>query len=139
MYSIKKGDVVIRTMQVGDIGSYIALFKYDPRERNIIYSIVKKNIKERKKDEPNLYFVVLKDNKVIGGIAAIAFKDSLCDAIVKIDLPEKKQLLEETKNLFVELARETYFFDDIYFEKGVNVLGQSILSEVIPIADSSRW
>ena len=139
MYSIKKENIIIRTMLSGDIANYIALFKYSPRERNTFYSMVKKNIKERKKDEPNLYFVVLKDNKIIGGIAAIAFEKSLCDAVIKIDLPGKEMLMGKVKDLFVELARETYFFDDIYFEKGINILGQPILSEVIPIADSSRW
>lgn len=139
MYSIKKENIIIRTMLSGDIANYIALFKYSPRERKMFYSMVKKNIKERKKDEPNLYFVILKDNKIIGGIAAIVFEKSLCDAIVKIDLPGNEQLIDKVKNLFVELARETYFFDDIYFEKGVNVLGEPILSKAIPISDSSRW
>lgn len=139
MYSIKKDDIVIRTMQAKDVASYIAKFNYSPQKRNMFYTAVKKNVTQRKDDEPNLYFVILKDNKVIGGIAAIAFEKSLCDAIIKIDLPGKEMLMGKVKNLFVELARETYFFDDIYFEKGINVLGQPILSKVIPIADPSRW
>lgn len=42
----------------------------------MFYTAVKKNVTQRKDDEPNLYFVILKDNKVIGGIAAIAFEKS---------------------------------------------------------------
>lgn len=139
MYSIKEGNIVIRTMQIGDVANYIALFNYSPRERNIFYTSIKNNLKERKEDEPNLYFVILKDSKVIGGIAAIAFEKSLCDAVIKIDLPGKKELMDEIKNLFVKLARETYFFDDIYFEERVNSFGEPVLSKVVHIADSSRW
>lgn len=139
MYSIKKENIVIRTMQVGDVASYISKFNYPPRERNMFYTAVKRNITQRKKDEPNLYFAILENNKVIGAIACIAMEKSLCDAVIRIDLPGREQLMDEVKNLFVELARETYFYDDIYFEKGANILGQTILSKPIPIADSSRW
>lgn len=139
MYSIKKGNIVIRTMLAEDVASYIAKFSYPPQKRNMFYKAVKENITQRKSDEPNLYFAILKNNKVIGAIAGIAFEKSLCDAIIKIDLPGKEMLMGKVKNLFVELARETYFFDDIYFEKGINVLGQPSLSKVIPIANSSRW
>lgn len=139
MYSIKKGDIVIRTMLTGDVASYISRFNYPLQKRNIIYTAVKRNITQRKRDEPNLYFAILENNKIVGGIAAVAFEESICDAIIKIDLPGRKELANKVKNLFVELARETYFFDDIYFQKGINVLGQSILSKPIPIADSSRW
>lgn len=139
MYSIKKGNIVIRTMLAEDVASYIAKFNYPPQKRNMFYKAVKENIIQRKSDEPNLYFAILENNKVIGAIAGIALEKSLCDAVIKIDLPGREQLTDEIENLFVKLARETYFFDDIYFEKKVNALGQSILSRPIPIADCSRW
>lgn len=139
MYSIRENDIVIRTMLTKDVASYIAMFNYSPQQRNMFYSMIKKNVGERKPDEPNLYFVVLKDNKVIGGMACIAFENSLCDAIVKIDLPGNEQLMKKVEELFIKFARETYFYDDIYFQLGINPFGCPILGQVIPIADRSRW
>lgn len=139
MYSIRENDIVIRTMSTKDIASYIAIFNYSLQRRNMFYSMIKKNIGERKPDEPNLYFVILKNNKVIGGMACIAFESSLCDAIVKIDLPGNEQYMQQVMELFVKLARETYFYDDIYFQLGVNPFGSPILGQVIPIANKARW
>ena len=42
MYSIKKDDIVIRTMQAKDVASYIAKFNYSPQKRNMFYTAVKK-------------------------------------------------------------------------------------------------
>ena len=104
MYSIKKGNIVIRTMLAEDVASYIAKFNYPPQKRNMFYKAVKENITQRKSDEPNLYFAILENNKVIGAIAGIAFEKSLCDAVIRIDLPGREQLTDEIENLFVKLA-----------------------------------
>lgn len=139
MYSIREDNIIIRTMLTEDIARYIAIFNYSPQQRNMFYSMIKKNIKDKNADEPNLYFVIIKDNKVIGGMACIAFENSLCDAMIKIDLPGNEKLMKRVMELFVKLARETYFYDDIYFQLGINPFGSPILGQVIPIADRSRW
>lgn len=139
MYSINKDNIIIRTMLVSDVSDYIARFNYPIEMRKILYTNVKRTIKERKDDDSNLYFTILKDGKIIGGIAAIAVEDSPCDAVIQIDLPGCEYLMDKIKKMFIALGRETYFYDDIYFPKGTNVYGNPILGKPIPISVKARW
>lgn len=136
---INGSNFTIRTMMVSDVTSYVSLFNYRKAAQSIIIAQTKKNIRERKPDEPNLYFAILKNNTVIGGIACIALEDSLCDAVIKIDLPHSEDLRPTIIDLFIKLARETYFYDDIYFEIGRTPSGRPLLSKPVPIAVNSRW
>ena len=139
MYSISDQGIIIRTMFLRDVSDYIARFNYPVQMKKVYYTNTKQKIKERKDDDPNLYFTIMKDGKIIGGIGAIAIEHSPCDAVVKIDLPGNEYLMNKVMKMFIKLGRETYFYDDIYFARGVNAHGNLILGKAIPISVKARW
>lgn len=136
MYAFEQNGIIIRTMNVSDVSSYVARFNIknlNYRKNAILQT--KKVLKNLKQDSPDLYFVVIQNNTIIGAIIAKALADSITDASVEVDIPNASiKLIRKVKDVFVEFARDTYIYDDIFFVKGDKTLGKKI-----PIADSSRW
>lgn len=136
MYAFEKNGIIIRTMNVSDVSSYVARFNIknlNYRKRVILQT--KKLLKSLKQDSTDLYFVVIQNNIIIGAIIAKSLADSITDASVEVDIPNASiKLIRKVKDVFVEFARDTYIYDDIYFVKEDRTLGKQI-----PIADSSRW
>lgn len=136
MLTFKKDGIIIRTMKVDDVSSYVSRFNIkdvDYRKELIIRS--KRTLKSLKEDDPDMYFIVIKKGTIIGAIVAKGISGSLTDATIDVDIPDASVAeIKGIQELFVEFAREHYFYDNIFFLNQRKIPGRRI-----PIADSSRW
>ena len=73
-YIINKGKYIIRPMLKKDVFSYLNLFRYDAMTKNRYYKMYKDALDSQKDDASDLFFVVLKNGKIIGevGIRSLA-------------------------------------------------------------------
>lgn len=131
-YIINNGEYIIRNMVKRDVSSYLSLFNYDILTKNKYYRIYKDILENQREDNDDGFFVVLKDGKIIGEIAAKALEDSACDAAVRITLPVNGGEREAVENLFIELCIETYIYDDIY------IIEENGMHKKILISESTR-
>lgn len=116
-YIFNEGEYLIRPMLKNDVFSYLNLFGYDIQTRNGYYKIYKDIFKNQKEDDTDLFFVILKNGKIIGEIATKALLDSPCDASVRIVLPQHADETKKVEELFEKFCLETYLYDDIYIMK----------------------
>ena len=117
MFSITEGNLMIRTMQLADVSAYIAKFNYSKELQKRLVLRTKEVLKSQQADDPDLNFTVLENGKIIGGIATRGFSDVSTDAMVQVDVPNATDvgLEQRVKDLFLQLVRRDYFYDNIYF------------------------
>lgn len=128
MYTYSKDGILIRTMTVSDVSPYVARFDFkdlNHRKRMILQS--KKVLKNLGEDPIDTYLAVLEKGVLIGAIVAKGFKDDVTDATVEVDVPKASiEEIRKIKKVFVEFAKETYIYDNIYFLNPNRTIGKKI-------------
>lgn len=140
MYAISEDGYTIRQMKQGDVVGYISCFGYSKDVHMNMIQMTKKILKNSKEEEGDMNFVVLKGGVTIGAVVTKAIEGLPTDGTVEIDIPRQPESVRESvRKLFIKLARETWFYDDIYFvELGFGGIIKQI-SKPVPISVSSRW
>lgn len=120
MLETKKGSILIREMNLGDIPLYVSKCKLTKEEKEENIRECREILKSRTKDTPDLYFTVLRNNVVIGVIVTKCIENT-CDANLTIDIPriKDKEYANEIAGMFIDFCRETYIYDNIhaYYEE----------------------
>ena len=111
---INNGDITIRPLLTTDISYYVSLFQLAKNERIGFIKKCKKAVKEHKEDDPNLLFAVLYKGEVVGAIVTQCYN---CDAVVVVDIPREKSLVEKVRETFEKLCKNTQIYDNIIFGK----------------------
>lgn len=128
MYTYSKNGILIRTMTVNDVSSYVARFGFkDLSHKKKMILQCKKILKSLGEDPIDTYLAVFRKGELIGAIVAKGFVDSVTDAAVQVDVPKATiEEIRKIKEVFVEFAKETYIYDSIYFLNPNRTLGKKI-------------